>query len=460
MREKLELIPFLRIFTALLIGTTFSMIVPISLSFVALLSIPLTLLFIKKFPTLSSYTLLLLLGLSLPYLQKEESMPLNKNCNTTIVLTDTTAKHDIYIGKLLDQKRQALIIFKTKEIFSLGDTIQGTILPEELRYAHYTLRNLALTKEIELCAKIIGNYQRIPTTAVFKQKISLPQRINHWCSERIDHLNISPSDIGIINGMLLGNREKIDREKQEQYNQTGITHLLSISGMHISILFMILNILFIFRNHSFVGRVTGSIGIIILMWIYTLIVGAPISALRATIMFTLLQVSMMKIVSPMQIFNTLFATATLFILYDYTVILDVGFQLSFVSLLSILLFLPLFKKRNYFLDIIYVTISAQILTTPLVLHYFGYFSVISVVANIFGSIAITLIMFFSIGYILVPNFIFEWIIKTVFTGLNYCLQFLSEIPYSYIDNIDFSITDIIIYYILIYLAFSSIKKRV
>lgn len=460
MREKLELIPFLKIFTAIVIGAAISMIAPIGLSLAALLITPLPLFFIKKFPTLSSYTLLLLLGLSLPYLQNDETMPLNKNFDATIVLTDTTAKQEIYIGEILSEKKKAMIIFKTKENFALGDTIRATILPEDLHAAHYTLRKLTPKNETDLCAKIIGEYQRTPMVGVFEKRVAITQRINHWCSHRLKELNISTADIGIINGMLLGNREEIDREKQEQYTQTGISHLLSISGMHISVLFMILNILFIFRNHSFVGRVAGSVGIILLIWGYTLIVGAPISALRATIMFTILQISMMKIVSPMQIFNTLFATATLFILYNYKVILDVGFQLSFVSLLSIILFLPLFKGRNYFLQIICVTIAAQILTTPLVLHYFGYFSPISLIANIFGSVAITLIMFFSIGYIIIPNFIFEWIIKTIFSGLNYSLKFLTDIPFSYIDNLHFSVTDILIYYLLIFLAFSSIKKRV
>lgn len=459
MREKLELIPFLKIFITIFIGAVISMIVPISVSFAALLAIPFTFLFIRKFRSITSFALLFLLGLSLPYLQgSDETIPLNKNCEVTMLITDSTSKKDIYLCRIANSDEPILAIFKDKKQLIKGDSLRAIILPEDLRFAHYTIKKLAHGKDINLCAKVIV-YEFIANSNL-KQNISLSRRINNWCVKRIERLNISSSDIGIINGMLLGNREQVDKERQEQYNNTGITHMLSISGMHISIIFMILNFLFIFRNNYYVGRIIGSVIIIVVIWAYTIIVGSPISALRATIMFTLLQVSIIRILSPMQIFNTLFATATLFLLIDYKVILDIGFQLSFLSLLSILLFLPLFKGRNRLTDIIYVTISAQILTTPLVLHYFGYFSVVSIAANLLGSVAITLIMFFSIGYIIFPNIAFEFVIKYVFEGFNYFLRILSDIPYSHIDNISFSVTDIIIYYLIVILAISSIKKRV
>lgn len=461
MIEKLKLIPFLKIFTTLLIGTVISMIVPISVSFVALLAIPFTFFFIRKSPSTISFVLLFLLGLSLPYLQgSDNTMPLNKNRDITMLVIDSTAKKDIYLCLTTDTNDPILAIFKDKKTFTQGDTLRATILPEDLRFAHYTIKKLTQNKDIKLCAKVISYEFIAHSTSSYDHKIPLSRRINEWCVERIERLNISSADIGIINGMLLGNREQIDKERQEQYNNTGITHLLSISGMHISIIFMILNLLFVFRNNYYIGRVIGSVVIIAVIWAYTIIVGSPISALRATIMFSLLQVGIIRILSPMQIFNTLFATATLFLLTDYRVILDIGFQLSFLSLLSIVLFLPFFKGRNKLTDIVYVTISAQILTTPLVLHYFGYFSLVSIAANLLGSVAITLIMFFSIGYIIFPNIVFELVIKYVFEGFNFFLKQLSDLPYSYIDGINFSLTDIVVYYVIVVFAISSIKKRV
>ncbi|MEG0499661.1 MAG: ComEC/Rec2 family competence protein, partial [Rikenellaceae bacterium] len=335
MREELELIPFLKIFTTLLIGTVISMIVPLSVSLAALCAIPLPLLLIRKYRTIACYALLFLLGVSLPYLQgPDDTPPLNKNREVIMIVKDSTVKEEILICQLTDTKETILAIFKNKPLYMQGDSIRATILPEELLFAHYTMKKLAPDKKTKLCAKVISHELIAHTTGEYQPKIPLTKRINKWCVERIERLNISPSDIGIINGMLLGNREQIDKERQQQYNNTGISHMLSISGMHISIIFMILNLLFIFRNNSYAGRLIGSLVIIVIIWFYTLVVGAPISALRATIMFTLLQVSIIRIFSPLQVFNTLFATATLFLLIDYRVLLDIGFQLSFLSLLS------------------------------------------------------------------------------------------------------------------------------
>lgn len=464
MIKNLPFIPFFKIFATLLLGVILSMSAPAVISFVSLCLLLFPLLLIRKYPSVSCYCMLLLLGGALPYLQKTEPLPLNRNCRMEVIISDTTSKDELFIGTLAENDQRLLLIFDKKQNISPGDCIKATILMEDVRFAHHQLKKHLPDKDVKLCAKVIELESVIPGSEPFRKRLSLPKKINRWCEVRLKQLNLSPQDIGIINGMLLGNREDIGKEQQEQYNNTGISHLLSISGMHIGILFMLLNVLLIFRNKSYVGRIVGSIFIVIMLWCYTLIVGAPLSALRATMMFTILQIGMMKITSPLQVFNTLFATATLFLLVDYNVIFDIGFQLSFISLLSILLFLPLMGKSNYFIDILYVTLSAQILTTPLILHYFGYFSVISVVANLFGAVAIYGIMLLSIAFIAFPNSPCEWTIKLLFDCFNRILRFLSDLPWSHIDNISFSVTDITIYYLIVYLIydfiFSSTKKHI
>lgn len=463
MTKQLPLLPFLKIFLALLSGVVIAMIAPASISFIAICIIPVALIFIKKYPSVVCYIILVLLGAALPYLQDTKPLPLNKNSHHSMIVTHTTSKEEIYICHSKEVNQEILLIFNKKVSLTLGDSIEATILMEDIRFAHHQLKKLLPNKDVKLCAKVIDLEQITTSQTPYIRYPSLPKRVNRWCVNRIEKLNISESDIAIINGMLLGNRENIDKEQQEQYNNTGISHMLSISGMHIGILFMILNALFIFRNKSFIGRISGSVLIIITLWLYTIMVGSPISALRATMMFTILQISFMRITSPLQIFNTLFATATLFTLIDYNMVFDIGFQLSFISLLSIILFMPLFGRSNYLKDILIVTISAQILTTPLVLHYFGYFSVISVIANLFGAVAIYGIMICAIGFIIYPNELCEWIIRALFDCFNAILKFLSDMPYSHIKDIHFSITDIVIYYIIVYLIYdfvvSSTKKH-
>lgn len=464
MKEKLELIPFLKIYATLLLGIIFATTIAINISVYALCAIiiPLALYFYR--PTIASYALLFLLGASLPYLNSEEPLPLNKECTMEMIVTDTSIRKEVYTCHLKELDASALIIFRNSQQLGQGDTLRAVIILEELQYAHHQTKKLAADKNTKLSAKVTNLIEVRECRGVYRKEVPLPQRINLYLSNRLNGLNISPSDIGIINGMLLGNREMIDKEKQEQYAITGISHLLSISGMHIGIIFFIFNILFVFRNKTYYGKVIGSVAIITLLWIYTIIVGSPVSALRATMMFTILQVSMVKIFSPLQIFNTLFATATLFTLIDYRIIYDIGFQLSFVSVLSILIFMSLLPRKNYFIDILAVTLSAQVLTTPLVLHYFGYFSLISTVANIFGSLVIYLIIVAAIGYIIYPNVLLEWAIRVIFDSFNYILKFLSELPFSHIDNVNFSVVDIIIYYVIVYLIYdiivSSTKKAV
>lgn len=472
LEEKLALIPFVKIFAVLLLGILVGMNVPTIFSIGAFVSIfiLITLFFLfRDSRTLLSYLLLFALGVALPMLQHKEPIPLNQNIERTLTIIDTTSKKGILICKSKEDHQKIAIIWNHNHELSSGDTLKATIQIENLRFAHYTLKKAINDKNITLSAKVIGEAELIKGNGYNQaDKISLLQKINLACSKQLSELNINAENIAIINGMLLGNKEDINKKQIEEYQAAGISHILAISGMHISIIFMILNILFIFKKKSYILRLSGSIGIITILWVYTLMVGSPVSALRATMMFTILQISMIRVFSPLQTFNTLFATATLFLLVDHTLITDLSFQLSFTAILSILLFMPYFttitKRLPYFVaiipNIIAVSIAAQILTTPLVLHYFGYFSLVSLPANIVATITITAIIILAISYLIFPNIYCETGIEWAFKILNDSLNYLVKLPHSHIENIGFSKIDVMIYSILILMIVKYLNKYI
>ena len=414
--------------------------------------------------------MLVILGITLPWLHERETLPINKNIYCELQIIDTTSKKDFLICKELESGHKMAIIWKNNIEKSIGDTIKATVQIEGIKYSHHTVKKIINDKRIKFTAKVQekswdnktrkyveNGYIIAKNSSNEIPKISIFKRINIWCTERLSTLNIPKQDIAIINGVILGNKSDINSSKRKSYQSVGISHILAISGMHIGILVIILNIIFMSRYSFFYWRLMCSIMIIILLWTYTLVVGSPVSAVRATLMFSILQLSIIRIFSPAQTINTLFATATLFILCDHTLLTDVSFQLSFIATFSILLFLPklsaMVNIENRFLkflvDIILVSVTAQILTTPFVLYYFGYFSFVSIFANIVASIVIFLIISLSVGYIIYNSEYIEIALEWSFKILNGAVNFLLEQPYSHIEDIGFSTLDIIIYLFLV-----------
>lgn len=477
----MENVPYLRIFVSLLLGVLSSRALPESWVVMgcALMFVSLVLLWVRSLRYYIIYVSIFMLGFLLPRLEENKELPLNEYIHLSFIVSDTTTQTSLYQAVNEEYGARVLLVFDKKLTdisdasgrsltLKKGDTLSARVLMGQLSMAHFSLRREMTKPYSAFTANVLDSISVKSLQGEYHIKQSIFERANSWAERRLRCLSLDVRDIEVINGMLLGNRDELSSEVQEQYAVAGISHTLAISGMHIGVVFMLLNMLFSRVGSALWWRITYTLLIIGILSVYTLLVGSPVSAVRAVVMFSLMQCSLLRSHSPTQLFNSLFAVATFMLLYSSSVIDDLGFILSFTAVLSITCYVPLFQrfivKRNIVIDIIILTLSAQILTTPIVLHYFGYFAYLSVFTNMLVSVLMPLILVFGLLFIVWPSTIIDAVLSFIFKVNNTSLEFVNSLSFASAKDVYFPTYCIIFYYIFMIcltdLLISSTKKEI
>jgi len=281
--------------------------------------------------------------------------------------------------------------------------------------------------------------------------------------ERIRN-NLSPDLSPILEAMILGNDHKMDKETKNKLSASGLSHVIAISGSHIVIfsamLFEVLLFLGLWRKQALLGSIFFTL-------FYVFLVGMPASGVRAGIMVGLLFLA--QLISR-QSFNlrTLVIAASAMLFFNPLLLkFDLGFQLSFMAVLGIILTSPVFNKwldvifrgrLKWLQEILAMTISAQIFTLPLLISSFGYFSIISLLSNIVVLPITPLLM--ALG-VLVPilGMIVAIPCSFLLSYLMWVVDVSSQIPFAIMKvNLPFIIL-IIIYLPFLYLAYKGKRKE-
>lgn len=271
----------------------------------------------------------------------------------------------------------------------------------------------------------------------------------------------------IMSALTVGERSEIPREQKAEYRRAGVSHLLAISGLHVGIMVVMLNFVFGFVRVWRHGQLVFSLVVIALLWWYALFTGLSASVVRAVVMFTLFQLSLITMQSYSSL-NILSAAALIMILIDPTYVFDVGFQLSFGAMLGIVtLYNPiasLLKVKNGVLGALWsvtvVSVAAQLAVAPMVVYYFGQLPLMGIGLNI--------VVWITVPVIIASTFLF------LLTGLDfvgsiglYVTQFQNDVigliasqPWSAVENLDMSLWLCVgIYAIIIALALWFIGAR-
>ena len=276
---------------------------------------------------------------------------------------------------------------------------------------------------------------------------------------------------GIINALLFGQRILLDQETIQSYSNAGVIHILAISGLHVGIIYMILGFLFKPLNRIKNGKIINLILVLGTLWFFAFLSGLSPSVTRAVLMFSILAIGK-HFNQQASTLNTIAVSALILLCYNPNYIFDVGFQMSYAAVISIVLLNPYFnyfhfsKNRilKYSTDIILVSLAAQIGVLPLSIYYFNQFPILFLVANIIVIPLTTLIL--ALGILtLFLNFISPSIasiigivLSKVIGHMNQYITWIASFDSFAIKNISFStplcLTSYLLIFTLIYLIYN------
>lgn len=277
--------------------------------------------------------------------------------------------------------------------------------------------------------------------------------------------NIDGQEFAVLSALTLGYKAEIDTETRQRYSQTGAMHILAVSGLHVGVIYMILNYLFAFMNKRKNLFFLKSIIIISFLWFFALIAGLAPSVCRAALMFSLILIASI-IQRKTSTYNIIATSIFMLLTVEPNFLYEVGFQLSYAAVVSIIMFQPkiykIFKFKNKIIDKIWalvsVSIAAQVGTMPLGFYYFHQFPNYFFITNIFAVPLATIILYLavvllSVSWIPYISVFFAFILKYTVKLLNSLIWLVDSIPFATTKNIFFSLPQIVLMYIFIICLF-------
>ena len=294
-------------------------------------------------------------------------------------------------------------------------------------------------------------------------RISLrAMRMRESLLSRIHSLRgMSAEERAVVAAMTLGDKSGLTVELKETYSVTGASHVLALSGLHLGIIYFILTLLFSRRRVHAMGQAA----VVVTIWGYVFMVGLPASAVRAATMFSLCSLVSMLNRDRMSL-NTISFAAVVMLAANPLYLWDVGFQMSFMAVIGILVFYnPFYRclsgrcvwgvrmfRRLWALTS--VSVAAQLGVAPLIAYYFGRFSCYFILTNIIAVPLTTLIIYFTfILFALTPLPVLQgWageVLLRLVSWLNGGLELVASLPGASIDGIRMSVPRVALVYVII-----------
>ena len=294
--------------------------------------------------------------------------------------------------------------------------------------------------------------------------LSYVYRFRSVLIDKIDGLFKEPA-ASLVAGVLLGIRSSVPKEVTDSFNATGLSHILAVSGYNITLVINLVGGCFKRGGRRF--RFFITLGFIVFFVIMT---GLSASVLRAAVMGGLYLFAKFSGRKPDLLLVLLFSAVLMTIQNPQIILFDVSFQLSFLSTLGLIVFLPYVEKLMsnwpaFLQEGLAVTLAAQVFTTPIILLNYGRFSLISPLANLIMLPLLPFIMFFSAFGLLIS---FIWfgcslLFSYVTWGLVFLLlkgiAILAAIPFSSVNVDWFNSYYFITYYIILAFLLFTFRKR-
>ena len=281
--------------------------------------------------------------------------------------------------------------------------------------------------------------------------------------ERFSDNGIDGDAYAVLAAMSLGDKSALSRDVKDTYSVSGASHVLALSGLHLGIIYMLLSMFLPRRRWPALSQLL----IVLMIWAFVFLVGMSVSVVRSAVMLTLYGLLSIGNREKMSI-NALAFTAIAMLMWNPAWLFDVGFQMSFMAVLAILLFVPLFDDvfpAEYLMEhrwlkwvwgMVTVSCSAQLGVAPLIAFYFGRFSTYFLLTNFIVVPAAMLILWLSIVVLVFPSL--AYLLLYIVQLLNAILLRITAIPGASIDGLHPSVLQVVLIYILIFCTYLLIGR--
>ena len=377
-------------------------------------------------------------------------------------------------------KRYEVKILKVNdEINHLGSVLSVPKEEKELDFKHFYKAEIYLNK-VKANAQDFGfDYQKYlgrkqiyfqgyaPNSfqVAEKENLTFSEKIKQKRLEvlqNIDQAKLSEKSKEFTKGIILADRTEMDRETVEDFSKSGLVHILAISGSHMAIIFWLILLLLKpifpanFRNIPIVIS-------LIFIWLFAIFIDFGSSVIRSCIMITAYYFYVLLQRKP-DLLHAMAISGLAILIFDTNQLFDVGFQLSFIAVFGIfwlnepiLKYLPKPKNnvQNFLVNVISISIAAQLATLPLVIYYFHQYSLISVIANLVVIPFSEVIIIFALLMTILLGFGFEisWLNTLYDSGVQLVLKvihFFASLDVFFFKNIPMHWSEVIVLFSMIY----------
>lgn len=368
---------------------------------------------------------------------------------TSVNQQNCSGKFIFYVPKKTEKEIE---VGNKIKLFETPKVLQHSFNPHQFDYSKY-LQNQNIFYEVKLKEK---DFIEASEDHNFYYYINLIKS-ELLKSYQID--SFKQDNYNLLMALLFGEKTELSKELSNNYTQAGIIHILAISGLHIALIYGIVLWLTKPLQRLKKGKVYIFLISLSVLWFYAVLAGFSASIVRAAVMFSV--IAFAKILNrETNIYNSLALSAMFLLLYNPNYLFDVGFQLSFAAVLSIVIFQPFVRKYSYSKyyivretkSLLLISLVAQIGVLPLTLYYFGQFPMLFLVANLIAIPLSSIILI--LGLALIPfNFLLPKVAVYLGVFVNMLIDWMNNFTAWIVQFDAFIIRNIAFHEVLIVLMY-------
>ena len=289
--------------------------------------------------------------------------------------------------------------------------------------------------------------------------------------EKYKEWGINEEVFPVLSALTLGYKGELDKDTRESYSAAGISHVLALSGMHVGIVWLLLDGMLSLLMRKRLKWLKCCL-VVAALWMFAFVVGLEASVVRAVVMCMLMGLGSLSGSRPLSM-NTLAIAALCMLLYHPFYLFDVSFQLSFVAVASIWLFYPVFSEGLFVKNrlgrrlwgVMSVSMAAQLGPAPLVMYYFSGISVWFVLANLVVALLVPFIIGGSILMVVMAPFagIQVYVVQglnLLVAGLNLVADYTARLPFATWAVDGMEVVEVVACYVVLAFGWMLWKTRI